>query len=149
MDPAKGSTVPAEEQLVLLLDDELIRQLQIRVRIISPQIAETLAVATSPNFPELLRTAPHDPGHIAKLGFSKRLHQRRTELGVSLRGLEGESGLSRKTIAAWEKGTQDPNPALVARLTRPLTCSLDWLLYGEGEEPEHGNDRGTNHEGRT
>lgn len=147
MDPAKGSTAPVEGQLVLLLDDELIRQLQIRIRTISPEIAKSLVVATGPNWTELLRTGPHDSDGIAMLDFSTRLHQRRTELGVSLRSLASESGLDRKTITAWEKGTQDPNPALVARLTRPLTCSLDWLLHGEGEEPEHGNDRGEDHQG--
>lgn len=152
----EDSTAP-EDQLVLALDRELVRQLEIRLRAISPQIAETLKTATSHSVATLLQTAPRNSAGSAMLdrvritinypGFSTRLRQRRLELGLTFRSLERESGLSRKTLAAWEREQQIPNPAHVTRLVRPLTCSSDWLLFGEGKEPEHGNDRSEDHQG--
>ena len=57
------------------------------------------------------------------------------------------TGLSEKTIRNWENGS-DPNIAHLGLVCPHLSCDLNWLLYGEEEEQEHGNDGGEDPGGR-
>jgi DNA-binding XRE family transcriptional regulator len=72
-------------------------------------------------------------------GLDNRLRDRRATLGITFAELARLSGVSEKTIRNYENGT-DPNIAYLGRLCPHLSCDLNWLLYGEEEELEHGND---------
>ena len=58
----------------------------------------------------------------------------REQAGLSQQGLGDRVGVTRQTIAAWEKGERAPSVLQFARVARVLGVSLELLLGAEGEE---------------
>lgn len=139
-------------------DDAIVGQLGMALETKRPQIPHVSIPSGSEGFRSVPESAaPISPANAMlsavpftalQPDFSVRLHERRLEMGLTFEGLAREAGVSSRAIRNWEKGdVTSPNPAFVARLCRPLACTLNWLLHGEGKEPEHGNDRGKDHQG--
>jgi DNA-binding XRE family transcriptional regulator len=147
MDPAKGSTVPvAEGQLVLVLDDALIQQLRLALRTIPPQIPlDSLSDLSSDflGFPRISSTGNAAKAKLNAREIGDRIRGRREPL-MTIEELATASGVTARTIGSWERGEVTPGRKL-SLLCEPLSATLDWLRYGE--EPEHGNDRGEDHQG--
>jgi hypothetical protein len=155
----QGDSRPPETigQLVLALDTTLdgLRQLAMALRTISPQIplnslnGNSLEVLRSP---KKSSTGEYPEAKLNTREIGRRIRRRRqVDLGTpehpfTIEELARLSGRNARTIGRWERGQVDnPNPAFLASLCGPLSCTLDWLLYGE--ETEHGNDRSTDHQG--
>ena len=153
----------AEGQLGIAFPGEP-RQLELGLRTKNSQIAKTTDVEVlqdSSRLSELIQdtnaTSSHavdmptkTAGHVEKYpGFAGRLRKRRLELEMSLLQVSNESGLAYGTLLGWEKKRQDPQEHKARKLTGVLQVEVDWLLYGDDEESEHGNDHGEDPEGGT
>jgi len=68
---------------------------------------------------------------MSKLG--ERLKRAREEKGISRKKLAQELHIDPKNIYEWEKGKVLPSSKYLAKLSKILNISLDWLLTGEGE----------------
>ena len=65
------------------------------------------------------------------MDFGARLKEKRTELCLSQEQLADSLGVTRQTIANWEKGKTYPDIGSVIKLSDLYGMSLDWLLKGE------------------
>lgn len=68
--------------------------------------------------------------------FSKKVQEARAELGISQTKLANLTGVSLRTITAYEKGEKDnPRPATILRLAKALNVSVKFLSDPECENP--------------
>lgn len=73
--------------------------------------------------------------------LGKRLHLRRTWLGLSQADIGRKAGVSRNFISAIERGTQGLDAWRLWLVADAIGVTLDWLLYGPNQEatdPEPG-----------
>lgn len=144
MDQGDGSV---NGQLVLVLDEALMRQLVMALRTISPQTPQNSVSHLSSDFLSFPGISLSDDAAKAKLdrrAIGDRIRDRREQLDMSIEELATASGVTARTVGSWERGEVTPSKKL-RRLCEPLTATLDWLRYGE--EPAHGNNRSKDHEG--
>lgn len=59
--------------------------------------------------------------------FGRRVHRRRTELGLTLSELGAAVGSHRQSVWRWEHGEQLPDAYDLLRLARALRCTV-WRL---------------------
>jgi len=69
------------------------------------------------------------------VGFSKRLRERRGELGLSLRELGQRAGVSAQAIVHAEADRSVPKVDTLEALAFALGVSPCWLAYGQGNPP--------------
>jgi transcriptional regulator with XRE-family HTH domain len=67
--------------------------------------------------------------------FAFRLKSRRVKLKITQNLLAEFVGVTKNAYQTWELST-NPNAKYIPRLAEKLKCSTDWLLIGEGPEPE-------------
>lgn len=86
----------------------------------------------------------------AYLGVAKRLSERRSALGLSLRQVGTAAGISYQTVNLIECGEAVPKVDSLHRLAIALDVAPCWLAYGVGDPPidpaEAGLQRGTQSE---
>jgi transcriptional regulator with XRE-family HTH domain len=71
----------------------------------------------------------------------RRLHLRRTWLGLSQDDIARKAGLTRNFISAIERGTQGLDAWRLRLVADAIGVTLDWLLFGPNDEvtdPEPG-----------
>lgn len=61
------------------------------------------------------------------------LRERRTASGKTQEELAGETGVTRQTIIAMEKGNYTPSVLLALRLAKSLNCLVEDIFYEEVE----------------
>jgi transcriptional regulator with XRE-family HTH domain len=66
--------------------------------------------------------------------FGRRVRERRQELGMSQTALAAQSGQSQSNIGWIEQGKAKKPKHQALDLVEPLRTSVDWLLYGTGEQ---------------
>ncbi|MFZ4219175.1 helix-turn-helix domain-containing protein [Enterobacter ludwigii] len=66
--------------------------------------------------------------------MSDRIVTRRTELGLTQRGLAKLVGLSSVSIMKWENGQNEPSGKNLFALSEALKCSPAWLLFGDEDK---------------
>ncbi|KNC94007.1 transcriptional regulator [Trabulsiella odontotermitis] len=66
--------------------------------------------------------------------MSDRIVARRTELGLTQRGLAKLVGLSSVSILKWENGQNEPSGKNLFALSGALKCSPTWLLFGDEDK---------------
>jgi transcriptional regulator with XRE-family HTH domain len=64
--------------------------------------------------------------------LSKRLAERRAEVGLSGRALGALAGLSTRIVALIERGETNPKRTTIERLSEVLGCHAEWLASGTG-----------------
>lgn len=58
----------------------------------------------------------------------ERIKARRTDLGISQRGLAEKAGIFQSQISRYEKGEAEPTATALLALAQALQTSADWLL---------------------
>ena len=66
--------------------------------------------------------------------FNENLRHARLRRGWSQSRLGERLSVSQQTVASWETGRSSPDPGSIAKLSRLLTVSADWLLNGVDAE---------------
>jgi transcriptional regulator with XRE-family HTH domain len=71
--------------------------------------------------------------------IGKRIRAGREACGYqSAADLAKAAGTHRVNVLRWEAGTVTPGGAALMKLANALGCSVDWLLTGKGDPPNHG-----------
>lgn len=63
-----------------------------------------------------------------------RLKERRKKLGITIAQIHDETGISTGILSAWERGEKLPSAPSLIKLANILSCSVDWILFGETQE---------------
>jgi transcriptional regulator with XRE-family HTH domain len=63
--------------------------------------------------------------------FSKRLRERRLELGLEQTDLARAAGVAANSVSHYETGSNEPKISVLLKFAKKLRCSADWLLGAE------------------
>lgn len=69
--------------------------------------------------------------HEERLLFGERLHSRRTTLGFTQEYVSGEAGIGLRFYQMVERGEKSVSLDTLIRLSKVLTISTDYLLFGD------------------
>ena len=69
--------------------------------------------------------------------IGQKLKEKRTALGLSQEQLAEQLGITRQTVANWEKGKTSPDIASVQKLSALYSVSLDELLKEDTSMRKH------------
>lgn len=64
--------------------------------------------------------------------IGQRIQDRRLELGLSISQLQQITGISKGNLSSYEYSRFLPNCNNLIALSKGLSCSIDWLLTGNG-----------------
>jgi transcriptional regulator with XRE-family HTH domain len=79
--------------------------------------------------------------------IGKRIRDKRNEMGLSQRGLANKAKTSQQAISRIERGRQEMNTSLAARIAQSLEISMEYLVHGAfslDELPHHVKRQGSN-----
>jgi len=76
------------------------------------------------------------------MNFAENMKERRKRLKISQTTLSVRSGVPQSTVSAVERGDRIPNAETMIQLAKGLRCSVDSLLYGEGQNEKPAVDAG-------
>ena len=69
--------------------------------------------------------------HEELLLFGERLHSRRNALGLTQEYVSGKAGISLRFYQMIERGEKSVSLDTLIRLSKTLTISIDYLLFGD------------------
>ncbi|CDM66651.1 helix-turn-helix domain-containing protein [Pyrinomonas methylaliphatogenes] len=72
---------------------------------------------------------------INTLELGRAIRRKREELGLSLRDVANETGVSASTLSRIENGTGKPDTESIARLSKWLNMPVERIILGEGAAP--------------
>lgn len=72
---------------------------------------------------------------INTLELGRAIRRKREELGLSLRDVANETGVSASTLSRIENGTGKPDTESIARLSKWLNMPVERIILGEGAKP--------------
>jgi transcriptional regulator with XRE-family HTH domain len=75
-----------------------------------------------------------------EIGIGKRIKQARSKTNLSSIQVSKLLGLSHSICSQWERGNANPSTANLAKLSKILGVSFEWLALGEIENEIEKND---------
>ncbi|WP_413483888.1 S24 family peptidase [Shewanella baltica] len=71
--------------------------------------------------------------------MNERIKQRRKELGFTQPAIAKKIGLTKATVSLWESGSTSPKGENLHALAKALSCSPEYLLFGNKETKPESN----------